>query len=76
MKRSGFTLIEIMLVVITKKMLKRGFCVGQEVGYGKDKNKTIIPLVGKNVHKENLGVLGNITPIIIGDEGISDSLGL
>lgn len=56
---------DLVLVVITGSTVKRGFSVGNEVGYAKKHNRPIIPLVGPKVKRDKLGCLGGITDVPI-----------
>ncbi len=52
---------DIVLAVITDKTISRAMAVGQEIGYAKDADKFIIPIVTQNVKETDLGFLKGIT---------------
>lgn len=53
----------IVLTVVSKSVIEKGLSVGQEVGYAKKAGKIIIPFVSKNVKREELGCLKDLTSI-------------
>lgn len=54
---------DLVVVVLTGKTLSRALSVGNEVGYARKAGKRIIPLVGHDVPKGELGCLEGITYI-------------
>ncbi|ACB77735.1 toll/interleukin-1 receptor domain-containing protein [Opitutus terrae] len=54
---------DLVVVVLTGKTLSRALSVGNEVGYARKAGKRIIPLVGPEVPKGELGCLEGITYI-------------
>lgn len=54
---------DLVLAVITDKTVSRAMAVGNEIGYAKDQDKTIIPLVATDVKDSDLGCLQGITRI-------------
>jgi hypothetical protein len=53
----------IVLTVVSRSVIEKGLSVGQEVGYAKKAGKVIIPFVSKNVKREELGCLKDLTII-------------
>jgi TIR domain len=52
---------DLVFVVITGNTVHRAMSVGQEIGRANSKNKTIIPLVSREVPSTELGFLSGIT---------------
>jgi len=52
---------DLVLAVITGNTVYRAMAVGQEIGRAKAKHKTIIPIVGSEVPREELGFLSGTT---------------
>lgn len=52
---------DLVIAIITDNTVRRAMAVGNEIGYAKKANKTIIPLVTPNVPPSELGCLSDIT---------------
>lgn len=53
----------IVLVIVSKSVIEKGLSVGQEVGYARKAGKVIIPFISKNVKRDQLGCLKDLTAI-------------
>jgi hypothetical protein len=52
---------DLVIAVITDHTVHRAMSVGNEIGYAKKANKTIIPLITQNVPDSGLGCLSGVT---------------
>lgn len=59
---------EIVLVLISRKVVKRGLSIGQEIGYAKKSEKIIIPFVASGVPRDSLGCLNGLTHIFYNEK--------
>lgn len=65
---------DLVLVVITDSAVRRGFSVGQEVGYAKKAGKKIIPFVSKGVKVEDVGFLKGTTAVHLDESNPQQSI--
>jgi hypothetical protein len=52
---------DLVIAIITDNTVRRAMSVGNEIGYAKKANKTIIPLITNNVPDSSLGCLSGVT---------------